>query len=70
MRTDGWTALHFAAYKGHETIIEILIDRGADAKKKNLDGKTPADICCYDAVEKAKGKRERLLLIMRGEENA
>ena len=50
--------------------IEILIDRGADAKKKNLDGKTPADICCYDAVEKAKGKRERLLLIIRGEENA
>ena len=39
-------------------------------RKRRILMVTPADICCYDAVEKAKGKRERLLLIMRGEENA
>jgi ankyrin repeat protein len=33
---DGWTALHWAAVKGHAEIVELLIKKGADLtiKKK------------------------------------
>jgi ankyrin repeat protein len=33
---DGWTALHWAAVKGHSEIVQLLIKKGADVtiKKK------------------------------------
>ena len=43
-----WTALHWAAFKGRETMVEILLDRGA-RNRKNNDGNFPADIACWDA---------------------
>ena len=44
----GWTALHWASFKGRETMCEILVDRGAKQVKNN-DKNTPKDICCWDA---------------------
>ena len=42
-----WSALHWASFKGEQTMVEILVDRGAKQRKNN-DKNTPADICCYD----------------------
>ena len=44
----GWTALHWASFKGRETMVEILLDRGA-RQIKNNDKNLPKDICCWDA---------------------
>ncbi|KAI0380798.1 hypothetical protein F5Y04DRAFT_289242 [Hypomontagnella monticulosa] len=35
------TALHCAAYEGHEEIIEVLLDAGAEVDVKDMDGWTP-----------------------------
>lgn len=37
---DGCTALHIAAYRGHQDIIELLLKRGADTFLKDKDGYT------------------------------
>ncbi len=39
-----YSALHLAALKGHEEIIILLLEEGADYTIRNLDGKTAADI--------------------------
>ena len=36
-----WTPLHLASALGHEEIITLLIDNGADLNAKDEDGKTP-----------------------------
>lgn len=35
-----WTALMFAAIKGHSDIVKVLLDNGSDINAKNDDGKT------------------------------
>jgi ankyrin repeat protein len=37
----GWTPLHFAAKYGHETIADLLIERGAVIEAKDNGGWTP-----------------------------
>lgn len=39
-----YSALHLAALRGHEEIVILLMDEGADYTIRNLDGKTAADI--------------------------
>ena len=38
---DNSTPLYIAAKKGHQKIVEVLIKKGADAKKANSKGETP-----------------------------
>jgi hypothetical protein len=38
---EGWTALLFAAVRGHDEIVRLLIEAGADVDAQNLDGATP-----------------------------
>lgn len=40
----GVGALHLAARRGDETIVDMLLIRGADATRKADDGKTPIDV--------------------------
>jgi ankyrin repeat protein len=42
--TLGATPLHWAAYKGLAAITAFLLDNGADATARNLDGKTALDV--------------------------
>ena len=37
--TRGWTPLMIAAYKGHHSIVETLIDNGADITLQDKFGK-------------------------------
>jgi cytohesin len=39
-----WTALHFAADKGHLDTAQLLIQRGASPSAKSSDGKTPREM--------------------------
>lgn len=41
---DGDTALHGAAAKGYTQVMQLLVDRGADASLKNNAGRTAADV--------------------------
>jgi ankyrin repeat protein len=42
----GVTVLHAAARRGDEAIVDMLLLRGADASRRNDEGKTPADLAC------------------------
>ena len=59
----GWSALHWASYKGNLTMCEILVDRGAKTNKKNNDKNTPKDICFYDAPPDLDERRKILAVL-------
>ncbi|PSN58644.1 ankyrin, partial [Corynespora cassiicola Philippines] len=37
---DGWTPLHWAAWGGHETVVRLLIDHGANIDAKSTERET------------------------------
>ena len=39
--SDGYTALHFAAWDGNTDVVKLLIEKGAKVDAKGLDGYTP-----------------------------
>ena len=41
------TALHNASHYGHIHVVQILLDRGADCKKKDTFGRTPLQMAQY-----------------------
>ncbi|KAF4321717.1 hypothetical protein BBO99_00001679 [Phytophthora kernoviae] len=41
--TQGQTALHLAAGCGHEEVVDVLLQSGADLQVRDFDGLTPAD---------------------------
>jgi ankyrin repeat protein len=43
-QAGGFTALHSAAFHSDREIVKVLLDHGAQAAKKTLDGKTPASL--------------------------
>ena len=49
----GWTALHQAASRGNERMLQAVLDAGADPKKKTVDGHTPLDIARLQKVTRA-----------------
>ena len=49
---DGWTLLHFAAYGGHNEIIELLIEKGVRLNAESIKGKTPIDLA-KNTIKKA-----------------
>jgi RNA polymerase sigma factor (sigma-70 family) len=40
----GWTALHYAAGMGFSTLVQPLLDRGADPSRPDEERKTPLDV--------------------------
>eukprot|EP00618_Florenciella_parvula_P021966 CAMPEP_0119504474 /NCGR_PEP_ID=MMETSP1344-20130328/25328_1 /TAXON_ID=236787 /ORGANISM="Florenciella parvula, Strain CCMP2471" /LENGTH=59 /DNA_ID=CAMNT_0007540853 /DNA_START=21 /DNA_END=196 /DNA_ORIENTATION=+ len=47
------TPMHHAAASGHEDIVRLLRDRGADPTIKDGPGKTPADYAIEEGAEGA-----------------
>ncbi|KAF9974245.1 hypothetical protein BGZ73_002390 [Actinomortierella ambigua] len=41
---NGWTALHWASHRGHESIVRALLTRGARQDLKEAKGRTAADL--------------------------
>lgn len=41
---EGWTALHLAAIRGHDVVLQLLISHGADLAAKGNDQRTPLDL--------------------------
>ena len=44
LKRAGWTALHYAAGMGFRTLVQPLLDRGADPSRPDEGGKTPLDV--------------------------
>jgi ankyrin repeat protein len=40
----GWTALHYGANNGHEDIVALLMEHGADVAIVDKDGHTARDL--------------------------
>ena len=54
--SNGQTALHYAASKGHVNVVKLLLTNGADAAIIDGNGKTPRDIApssCQDLFSSA-----------------
>ena len=66
-RTDGWTPLHLASYKGDFEIVRVLLDHGASANTENNAGETPLFLVSSGLYESQDdGARIAQLLLERG----
>jgi serine/threonine-protein phosphatase 6 regulatory ankyrin repeat subunit B len=43
---QGWTALRYAASRGHEEVVAVLLKSGAQANSRTQDGTTPLMVAC------------------------
>ena len=41
---EGWTALHLAAFKGHDAVLQVLMHKGADIAAKGKGQCTPLEL--------------------------
>jgi hypothetical protein len=48
----GWTALHWASYKGALEVVRLLLERGADVEAKDNDGQTALQVAARYGREK------------------
>ncbi|KAF9954522.1 hypothetical protein BGZ72_004495 [Mortierella alpina] len=55
---NGWTALHWAAHRGHEPVVRALLMRGAQKDLKNTKGQVPADLAKNSEICALFGKNE------------
>lgn len=49
----GFTALHTAAQNGDKELVQLLLERGADANLSTAQGKRPADLAQSEALRTA-----------------
>ena len=61
---DGWTALHQAAINGHEAVVRLLLDNGANIEAKSSlgQGLAPMMTPLHCAAEMGHGGVLKLLL--------
>lgn len=57
-----WTALHSAALDGEEREVRILLEFGADAARRDTEGRTPADLARL-AAQKQPDEQARFLKV-------
>jgi ankyrin repeat protein len=49
-RQGGKSALHLAAARGYDDLVELLVHRGGNAEVRDADGKLPVDVAKGDAI--------------------
>ncbi|XP_041473819.1 ankyrin repeat domain-containing protein 40-like [Lytechinus variegatus] len=54
-KMNGWTALHWASKRGHPTIVNFLLGRGADPSISNHKGELPVQMTDSEEVKKMIG---------------
>ena len=57
-----WTALHSAALDGEEREVRILLEFGADASRRDTEGRTPADLARL-AAQKQPDEQARFMKV-------
>lgn len=50
--SEGWTAIHLAAYYGMTGIIELLLEKGANIEEEAEGGLTALDLAASKGQEK------------------
>ncbi|KAI8914443.1 ankyrin repeat-containing domain protein [Gorgonomyces haynaldii] len=50
-KMNKWTALHWAASRGHKSIVQTLLDCGADPTLEDNQGRTPAQVAKGEACQ-------------------
>jgi ankyrin repeat protein len=45
---QGWRALHWVAYSGHEAVATFLLEQGAQANSRDVRGNTPLMLACFE----------------------
>jgi ankyrin repeat protein len=64
--SDGWTALHAAAYAGHPDVAALLIGDGADMRLTEGYGRTPLLMAVEACAYEGRGPETALMLIRLG----
>ena len=49
---DGYTPLHYAAWKGHHKVVELLLEHGANPNIQKHDGETPLHLAVWEGHHK------------------
>eukprot|EP00914_Ancora_sagittata_P016027 GHVO01031994.1.p1 GENE.GHVO01031994.1~~GHVO01031994.1.p1 ORF type:complete len:268 (-),score=33.53 GHVO01031994.1:84-887(-) len=52
---NGWTALHWAAKRGHTSVVEALMSEGAKTTLKDNNGLSPADVAVNENIRSMLG---------------
>ncbi len=60
--TRGWTALHYAARAGQDTVVNLFLKKGADINAQGNRGESPLLMAAYNCHERV----VRVLLKKRG----
>ena len=53
---NGWTPLHWAAKRGHESIVKYLVQEGADTTLLTKKGKTAAQLSSNTSIKQVLGE--------------
>jgi ankyrin repeat protein len=49
--TSSFTPLHEAAFQGHESVVRLLLEKGADMSTTDIDGATPLHHAAWGGFE-------------------
>ncbi len=61
----GWTALHGAAVRGADTIVQFLVDRGARLDVQDKAGQTPLEVAEFTSLNATSYVRESTARLLR-----
>ena len=58
------TALHWAAYSGRPAVVDLLLEKGADATIPDLNGETALALCGQGWAKNKSGDREHIIMAL------
>lgn len=55
-RINGWSALHWACKRGHEDVVRVLLNNGADINLETNNAEKPASLCTHSNIAQLLGE--------------